>query len=145
MLKMCTVKKLDLKMCTIENSRSQNAGIIFLILKPGHLDLGLIGNPPRRTHARTSITRRRCSCLPRNSQYVPSLIYSQRTYTLTHQPTPPLPPFVQLRVRRVLRGPSRRAGVASTGPCCARTRILCMCPYHRRGSRVIEPLPEVTT
>jgi len=43
MLKMCTVKKLDLKMCTIENSRSQNAGIIFLILKPGHLDLGLIG------------------------------------------------------------------------------------------------------
>ena len=44
MLKMCTVKKLDLKMCTIENSRSQNAGIIFLILKPGHLDLGLIGN-----------------------------------------------------------------------------------------------------
>ena len=33
--------------CTIsiENNRSQNAGIVFLILKPGHLDLGLIGNP----------------------------------------------------------------------------------------------------
>ena len=100
-----------------------------------------------RTHERASRVDGAHRCSPRNT-------LSQRTYTkiLTNAQTNTSPPFVQVRVRRVLRGPCSRAEVASTGPCCTGTHVPyvpLLILYIVRGSRVIEPLhttvPEVTT